>query len=172
MISEDELIKRCKQQDQMAQKELFDRFAGKMMGICLRYSKNQDDAKDLLQEGFFKVLVKIKTFKGQSKLETWMTRVFINLALNSFRKARHKYHHVELHDNIEADETETEVEEADPKRVLDAVQQLPEIYRIVINLYAIDGLSHKEIAGMLGISEGSSKSRLSRGRKLLAEALK
>lgn len=155
----------------MAQKELFDKYAGQMMAICLRYCKNQEDAKDLLQEGFFKVLTKIGSFKGQSRLDTWMTRIFINLALNSFRQARKKYHHTELNENLKEEEVE-EIEERDPKKVLAALQELPEIYRVVINMYAIDGLSHKEISKLLGISEGSSKSRLSRARKLLNEKLK
>ena len=155
----------------MAQKELFDKYAGQMMAICLRYCKNQEDAKDLLQEGFFKVLTKIGSFKGQSRLDTWMTRIFINLALNSFRQARKKYHHTELNENLKEEEVE-EIEERDPKKVLATLQELPEIYRVVINMYAIDGLSHKEISKLLGISEGSSKSRLSRARKLLNEKLK
>ncbi|MFY0645107.1 MAG: sigma-70 family RNA polymerase sigma factor [Bacteroidia bacterium] len=171
MISEEELIKRCKNNDRVAQKELFDIYSGKMMAICLRYCKNQEDAKDLLQDGFYKVLTKIKSFKGQSKLETWMTRIFINLSLNSFRHGRKKYYHSELDDNIREEEEElTEVR--DPKRVVMALKELPDIYRIVINMYAIDGLTHKEISAMLGISEGSSKSRLSRARKLLNDKLK
>ena len=171
MISEEELIKRCKNNDRVAQKELFDIYSGKMMAICLRYCKNQEDAKDLLQDGFYKVLTKIKSFKGQSKLETWMTRIFINLSLNSFRHGRKKYLHAELDDNIQEEEVEV-TEERDPNKVLLALQELPDIYRIVINMYAIDGLSHKEISAMLNISEGSSKSRLSRARKLLNEKLK
>ncbi|MBR9918988.1 RNA polymerase sigma factor [bacterium] len=174
MISEEELIKACKKNNRVAQKELFDRYSGKMLAVCLRYARNQEDARDLLQDGFFKVLTKIKSFKGNSKLETWMTRVFINLALNRLRQGRNKYYHEEFDQKHEAGLTDTEEElpQRDAKTVLKAVQELPEIYRIVINMYAIDGMSHKEISKALGITEGSSKSRLSRARVLLNEQLK
>ena len=174
MISEDELIKACKKNDRVAQKELFDRYSGKMLAVCLRYCRNQEDARDLLQDGFFKVLTKIKTFKGNSKLETWMTRVFINLALNKLRQGRNKYYHEEFEQKHESSisEAEEELPQRDPKDVLRAVQELPEIYRIVINMYAVDGMSHKEISTALGITEGSSKSRLSRARNLLGQKLK
>ena len=157
MISEEELIRRCKKNDRLAQKELFDRFSNKMMAVCMRDCKNQEDAKDILQDGFFKVLTKIKSFKGNSRLDTWMTRIFINQALNSFRHGRKKFYHEEI---------KAEYEEA-----VDYEEGIPEIYRVVINMYAIDGLSHKDISQALGITEGSSKSRLSRARKLLKDEL-
>lgn len=172
MISEEELIKECQQNNRIAQKELFDRYSGKMMAVCLRYCDNQEDAKDLLQDGFYKVLTKIKTFKGNSRLDTWMTRIFINLALNSFRKGRKKFYHRELDYDIADDDPPEELPQREAKDVLKAVQSLPDIYRVVINMYAIDGLSHKDISKALGISEGSSKSRLSRARVLLNKELK
>jgi RNA polymerase sigma-70 factor (ECF subfamily) len=103
-----------------------------------------------------------------------MTRVFINLALNKLRQGRNKYYHVEFESKHESgiSEADEEIEAVDPKVVLKAVQELPEIYRIVINMYAIDGLSHREISDALGITEGSSKSRLSRARALLGQKLK
>lgn len=172
MISEEELIRRCKKNDRLAQKELFDRFSNKMMAVCMRYCKNQEDAKDILQDGFFKVLTKIKSFKGNSRLDTWMTRIFINQALNSFRHGRKKFYHEEIKADYEGDTEEEEaLPERDPKAVLAALQRLPDIYRVVINMYAIDGLSHKDISQALGITEGSSKSRLSRARKLLKDEL-
>ncbi len=174
MISEEELIRRCKEHDRSAQKMLFEKYANKMMAVCMRYCKNQEDAKDLLQDGYYKVFTSIKSFKGNSKIDTWMTRIFINIALNKQRLGRNKYNHYEFDTNFEKAEMSEEVpnEEIDAKIVINALNELPDIYKVVLNLYAIDGLSHKDIAKQLGISEGSSKSRLSRGRSLLNAKLK
>jgi RNA polymerase sigma-70 factor (ECF subfamily) len=171
LIREDELIALCKKQDRIAQKELFDRFSAKMLTVCIRYCGNEEDAKDVLQDGFFKVLTKIKSFRGQSKLETWLTRIFINEALNSFRQNRYKYRHQEFDGDIALPEEDVEIPDRDPQDVLKAVQELPDIYRVVINMYAVDGMTHTEIGKLLGITEGSSKSRLSRARKLLRDRL-
>lgn len=172
MISEEELIKECKRNNRIAQKELFDRYSGKMMAVCMRYCENEEDARDILQDGFYKVLTNIKSFKGNSRIDTWMTRIFINLALNSFRHGRKKYFHHELEDNSLVDDEPEEIPHRDPKEVLAALKELPEIYRVVINMYAVDGLSHQEISETLGITVGSSKSRLSRARVLLTKKLK
>lgn len=174
MISEEELIRRCKEHDRSAQKMLFEKYANKMMAVCMRYCKNQEDAKDLLQDGYYKVFTSIKSFKGNSKIDTWMTRIFINIALNKQRLGRNKYNHYEFDTNFEKAEMSEEEpnEEIDAKIVINALNELPDIYKVVLNLYAIDGLSHKDIAKQLGISEGSSKSRLSRGRSLLNAKLK
>jgi|TARA_B110000902_G_C14290985_1_gene580921 RNA polymerase sigma-70 factor (ECF subfamily) len=169
LISDEELIRRCKESDQSAQKMLFEKYANRMMAVCMRYCKNRDDAKDLLQDGFYKVYVNIGKFKGDSKIDTWMTRVFINLALNQQRQGRNKYSHFEFDPALEtaaAEETPAP-ENIEPETVLEALSQLPEIYKIVLNLYAVENMSHKEIAKKLGISVGSSKSRLSRGRVML-----
>jgi len=174
LISEEELIRRCKEHDRSAQKMLFEKYANKMMAVCIRYCKNQEDAKDLLQDGYYKVFTSIKSFKGNSKIDTWMTRIFINIALNKQRLGRNKYNHYEFDTNFEKAEMSEEEpnEEIDAKIVINALNELPDIYKVVLNLYAIDGLSHKDIAKQLGISEGSSKSRLSRGRSLLNAKLK
>ncbi len=175
MISDEELIQRCKDNDQSAQKMLFEKYADRMMAVCMRYCKNQEDAKDLLQDGFYKVFVNIKKFKGNSTISTWMTRVFINLALNKQRLGRNKYDHFEFdaaREQVTEESSEQETESIAPETVLMALKQLPDIYRVVLNMYAVDNMSHKEIAKKLGISVGSSKSRLSRGRVLLNTLLK
>ena len=176
MISDDELIQGCKDNNQSAHKMLFEKYANQMMGVCMRYCKNQEDARDLLQDGFYKVLINIKSFKGGSRIDTWMTRIFINLALNKLRHGRNKFEHQEFdkkHEVLIPDEDLNKPRyDVEPNQVLDALKQLPEIYRIVINMYAIDNMPHKEIAKQLGITEGSSKSRLSRARVLLNDILK
>ena len=174
MISDEELIRRCKENDRFAQKMLFEKYANKMMATCMRYCKNQEDAKDLLQDGYYKIFVNIKSFKGNSRIDTWMTRIFINLALNKKRLGRNKFDHFEFDPTFEKaqDEEPAPTEDIEPQTVLAALSKLPDIYKVVLNMYAVDGMSHKEIAKQLGISVGSSKSRLSRGRVLLNALLK
>jgi RNA polymerase sigma-70 factor (ECF subfamily) len=174
LINDEELIRRCQQNDRSAQKVLFEKYANKMMATCMRYCKNQEDAKDLLHEGFYKVLTKIDKFKGNSKIDTWMTRIFINLALNKTREGRYKYNHYEYDPKLEqpSEDEPEDSRQVEAHEVLKALKELPEKYRLVLNMYAVDGMSHKEIASKLGISVGSSKSRLSRGRVMLNALLK
>lgn len=146
------------------------------MGVCLRYCKNYEDARDVMQDGFVKVFSKIDTFKGDSSLETWMRKVFVYTSLNHFRKAHIRHDHVDIEEvQIESDvnpaEDPQEVYNWDQKTVLDAINQLPDIYRVIINMYAVDGLSHQEISTRLDITVGTSKSRLSRARIMLKELL-
>jgi RNA polymerase sigma factor (sigma-70 family) len=178
-LSQDEqLIQLCKKNDRQAQKTLFTKYAPKMMGVCLRYSKNYDDAQDILQEGFIKIFKKIGTFEGKSSLATWMSRIFVHTAINSFRKAHLKHVHVDITDEyyaekLSAKEDDSEQNESglEQSAVLEAIQKLPDIYRVILNMYAIDGLSHNQIAKELEVSVGTSKSRLSRARVLLKERL-
>ena len=173
MSSEEELVKLCATKDRQAQKELFEKYASKMMGICLRYTDNTDDAKDLLQDGFVKVFTRINSFKFKSSLYTWMSRIFVNLAINRINR---KIQHQSLEDTQELAATE-EIKDAPSwgnltkQEILNEVRALPEIHRAIINMYAIDGMGHAEIAKMLNISVGSSKSRLSRARVLLRERI-
>jgi RNA polymerase sigma factor (sigma-70 family) len=150
-----------------------------MMGVCLRYSKNYDDAQDILQEGFIKIFKKIDTFEGKSSIATWMSRIFVHTAINSFRKAHLKHVHVNINDEYfsekltddKGDEEGEEQIQLEQSTVLDLIQKLPDIYRVILNMYAVDGLSHNQIAKELKISSGTSKSRLSRARVLLKEQL-
>ncbi len=169
-----DLIEKCKANDKGAQRELFELFASRMMMICMRYSKSREDAEDMLQEGFIKVFQKMDSFKGDSSLLTWMTRIFINTTLSEYRKGHLKFQHIEFEGDKHEKEEEPNDDFEEPKsaeEVLEAIQKLPEIYRIIINMYAIDNLNHLQIAEELGISEGTSKSRLSRARQMLKELL-
>jgi RNA polymerase sigma factor (sigma-70 family) len=173
LSSEEELIKLCASKNRKAQKILFEKYASKMMGICLRYTSNTDDAKDLLQDGFVKVFMQIESFRFKSSLYTWMSRVFVNLAIN---KINRDVKHLNLDDTQELAAVE-EIDEApswgnlSKEQILEEVRALPEIHRVIINLYAIDGLGHAEIAKLLNITVGSSKSRLSRARVILKEQI-
>lgn len=174
MLTDEDIIQGCKKGDRRAQEALFLRYGKKMYSYCLRYSGNPADANDLLQDGFVKVFEFIGTFKGDSAIEAWMTRLFINLAISRFRKRITGPQFVEV-DYIPLAEQAEEKEEAQETfresvdQVLSALAALPEKYRLVINLYVIDNLTHREIAEQLGISEGGSKSLLSRGRMMLKE---
>jgi len=178
-LSDDrEVVKACLDGDQRAQRLLFERYSGRMLGICYRYCCNHEDASDAMQQGFIKVFRLLHKFNFKSRLETWMTRIMINTAIDQFKKGlkfelyedAQKVSSLgqEDHDFIELDE-ETEVKESD---ILEVIAELPDGYRVVFNLYAIDGASHREIAAHLGISEGTSKSQLARARKLLQKLLK
>lgn len=176
MNVEQSLIERCKNNDRQAQKLLFEKYATKMMGICLRYCNNYEDARDVMQDGFIKVFSKINTFKGESSLQTWMSKIFVHTSLNNFRKAHIKYDHVDINEvqidgDLQKDDDHSAKYAWDQKTVLKAIQGLPDIYRVIINMYAIDGMSHQDISKQLNISEGTSKSRLSRARTMLKEVL-
>jgi RNA polymerase sigma-70 factor (ECF subfamily) len=176
LLTDEDIIQGCKNGDRRAQETLFLRYGKKMYGYCLRYSGNHADASDLLQDGFVKVFEFIGTYKGDSALEGWMTRLFINLAISRFRKRSSGPQFVDVENTPlaeQADETRDEEELAPVNLdiVLSALAALPEKYRLVINLYAIDKMNHKDIAEQLGISEGTSKSLLSRGRVMLKEQL-
>lgn len=179
MDNEAELIQRCKENDRAAQQAIFKYYSSKMMGICLRYSKNVDDAKDILHDGFFKVFTTISKFRSDSALETWMTRVFINTAISHLRERSKKYNHlsiddayIELADEPIEDENKRAIDKLEKEDALALVRKLPEKYQLIINMYAVEGMSHKEIAETLGVSEGTSKSQLSRARKMLSDMFK
>ncbi|MFT5156759.1 MAG: RNA polymerase sigma factor (sigma-70 family) [Bacteroidia bacterium] len=179
LTSEQDIIAACIDNDQNAQSILFEKYAGKMLMICARYCLNIDDAKDALHEGFIKVFRLLGKFKGNSTLETWITRLMINTSIDHFKK-NVKFVHFDNDDDIhslsDSDETyELELDEEEEIKMADLlkiVNELPDGYRIVFNLYAIEGYTHKEIANQLGISEGTSKSQLARARALLKKMLK
>ncbi len=177
MSSDEELVKLCIRKDREAQKMLFEKYASKMMGICLRYTANADDAKDVLQDGFVKVFMQLESFEFKSSLATWMSRIFTNLSINKVTRGIAKYTHVDIDDQSDlayedASQDMSQWYGLTPQQVLAEVNKLPEIYRLVLNMYAVDGYSHQQIADQLNISVGSSKSRLSRARVLLKEQIK
>ncbi len=169
------IIKLCKENDIKAQEAIYRIYSGKMYALCLRYAQDSSHAKDLLQEGFIIVFEKIKQFKGIGSFEGWMRRIFINLALAEFRKKNFRMIEINLNDAqyaVDDDLILNETFEISEQELLSIIQSLSPQYRMVFNLYAIENLSHKEIAQLLNISEGTSKSNLSRARQILQEKLK
>lgn len=175
MLTNEEIISGCIKNDRRAQKELFERFGAKMYGHCLRYSPSSADAQDLLQDGFMKIFDRIHTLRETATFEGWMTRIFINLALSKYRKTKSGPTTVDI-ENIDTPEDDNQEEEGlqnlSAEEILELIQQLPEKYALVINMYAIDNLSHKEIAQFLNTSESNSKSMLSRARVMLRDLIK
>lgn len=166
-----EIIKLCIDNNRSAQAHLYRLYASKMYGVCLRYCKDSEEAKDILQDGFIKVFDKIHQFKNTGSLEGWIRRIIVNTALESFRK-KINYQNIEQLPDIK----EVIEEEFEPGITIDEmyklVHGLPERYRMVFNLYVFEEMTHKEIAAALGITEGTSKSDLSRARGILQEKIK
>jgi RNA polymerase sigma-70 factor (ECF subfamily) len=164
---ETDLIERCRQGNSQAQRQLYERYAGRLFGLCCRYVKDRMEAEDVLVTGFTKILTKLDQYKGDGSFEGWMKRVIVNEALSYLRRVRNLH----LETDLEAaygEPTYTRLHDAlEAEDLLRLVAELPEGYRTVFNLYAIEGYNHQEIGVMLGISENTSKSQLSRARALL-----
>ena len=171
MFSEKELINRCAKGERAAQRELYNRYCRRLMVVCLRYAKSSPEAEDILQEGFIKIFNSLKTFRFESKLDTWMTRIVINTALNHQRQKLYLLPMVDVEEaGLHEDET-VSLSDFHLSELIAMVQTLPDGCRVVFNLFAIEGYGHKEIGGMLGISEGTSKSQYKRARSLLRAKL-
>jgi RNA polymerase sigma-70 factor (ECF subfamily) len=171
---EDDLIKGCRKGDRHAQQQIFDLYASRMLGVCLRYVKNTMQAEDILVVAFTKVFDRIGQFKGEGSFEGWIRRIAVNEALTWLRRSRAMMGaHADLVEVDRQPDYNHLADHLEAEDLLRMIDQLPPGYRIVFNMYAIDGYSHKEIAAQLGISENTSKSQLSRARvhlqKLLAE---
>ena len=166
----EKLIQKCANQDRKAQAEVYQLFSGKLFGLCLKYSKNYTEAQDNLQDGFITIFNKIEQYNSKGSFEGWMKRIVINTALQKYRsKSILSLVTEEIPDdvNVEVDEETISLD-----YLLSIIQELPDRYRMVFNLYVLDGFSHKEISKKLTITEGTSKSNLSRARLILKEKIK
>ncbi len=162
----DELIIQCKKQDSKAQGELYTRYNRVLFAICLRYSPNYTEAEDNLQDAFLTIFKKIEQFNAKGSFEGWMKRVTVNTVLQKYRKQR-VFEIVDEGQIEDQEDTEVEDEEIPLQFLLKIIQELPDRYRLVFSMYVMDGYQHKEIAEMLGISDGTSKSNLARARVIL-----
>ena len=165
-----ELIKGCQNGDRKSQYELYQQFSSGMMAVALRYSKSTQEAEDILQEGFIKIFENIKKFRGDSSIGYWIKRIIINTALNHQRSKLYLYPMVDVED-IKEGVNSLSVDTLAVEDLMDLVQDLPTGCQVIFNLYAVEGYQHKEIAEMLEISVGTSKSQYARARKILIEQI-
>ena len=172
-MTEDELIEGCLNNDSLAQKKLFNKYAPKMLGVCMRYNNNSAEAEDALQEGLIKVFQNLHSFSGSGSFEGWIRRIIVNTCLDSIRKNKNIKMHTPIDDVAYSLKSEQFILEGMAARdLIKILNKIPTGYRTVFNLYAIEGYSHKEIANELGITESTSKSQLSRARMVLRDIIK
>jgi len=166
------IVKGCVRHNGRAQKILYDMYAPKMMGLCLRYTKDKSDAEDIFQEGFIKVFENIHQLQKAETLEWWIKKIFINEALQLFKHRKktdfaHDYNSTPL----PTCETNEILQRLGVEEITQLIQELPSGMQMVVNLYIIEGYPHKEIAKLMGISEGTTKSQLHDARKILQKKL-
>ena len=167
-MTDDAILQGCLRNDTTAQRELYNRYSPKMLSVCYRFAHHREDAEDMLQEGFIKVFSQIHTFQNKGAFEGWIRRIIVHTCINHLKKNKKFNESVDI---IHATSIQVR-EESVPsivqaKQVVECIRILPIGYRTVLNLYAIEGYSHKEIGTILGISEGTSKSQLARAKGIL-----
>lgn len=168
----EKIIKGCIEGNRAAQQELFKAFSEDLFGVCLYYSRDYAEAEDVLHDGFLKIFKKIEQVKNMNSLLAWMKKVMINTALEKYRRNHHLYlvgDSSEFNNDIDPNDLFSDIAARD---LLKMVQELSPQYRLVFNLFAIEGYTHKDISEMMGISEGTSKSNLSRARTILQEKVR
>ncbi len=171
-MTDEQLVKECVSGNSVAQKKFYDLFAKKMMGVCMRYTNNYDEAQDVLQEGFIKIFNKLPKFESKGSLEGWVRRIIVNTALDNYRKNKKHQGNVDVDSvGFMLEKKDFTIEEINAQDLLKIIYTIPEGYRVVFNLFAIEGYSHKEIAEKLGVTESTSKSQYSRAKKLLRKLL-
>ncbi len=166
------LIKKCKEGDRRAQEELYRQYSPMLMGVCLRYASNKEEAEDFLQEGFIKIYANLYQYQPIGSFSGWLRKVVVNVALQKLRRKKTQFVDIEidhLADPVES--AENIFSQFGAKMLIRLIQQLPDGYRTVFNMYVIEGYSHKEIAAKLEISEATSKSQLSRAKAALRKML-
>lgn len=171
-MTEEAILKGCLNNDAVAQRELYNRYSPKMLAVCYRFAHNREDAEDMLQEGFIKVFLQIHTFENRGAFEGWIRRIIVHTCINILKKNKKFNESVDL---IHATTVQIR-EESVPaiiqaKQVVECIRLLPIGYRTVLNLYAIEGYSHREIAAVLDIEESTSRSQYTRAKAMLEDIL-
>jgi RNA polymerase sigma-70 factor (ECF subfamily) len=170
------IIEGCLQGSRKCEFELYERYYGKMMGVCMRYSKDRDEASELVQEGFIKIFKNLNRYEFKGSFDGWIRRIFVNTSIDNIRRKKKnplllgEDSHLDVL-NINKTDPLDDVKELDPKIVMKAVQKLTPAYKAVFNLYVIEDYPHKEIAEMLGVSVGTSKSNLAKAKQNLRKYL-
>lgn len=171
-MTEEAILQGCLHNQPVAQRELYNRFSPKMLAVCYRFAHNREDAEDMLQESFIKVFSQIHTFQNKGAFEGWIRRIIVHTCINHLKKNKRFNESVDI---INASSIQVR-EESIPsivqaKQIVECIRLLPIGYRTVLNLYAIEGYSHKEIAEMLDIEESTSRSQYTRAKQMLEEIL-
>jgi RNA polymerase sigma-70 factor (ECF subfamily) len=168
----EDLVKRCKANERKAQELLYKQFASKMLGVCLRYATDRMEAEDMLQNGFIRVFQKMADYRGEGSFEGWVRRIFVNTAIEHFRRKTYQQPITERHENTVEGKYLSVLDDLAEKDIMKLIQELSPGYRTVFNLYVVEGYTHKEIGDLLNISEGTSKSQLSRAKVVLQDLVK
>jgi RNA polymerase sigma factor (sigma-70 family) len=171
-IIESDLIKGCMEGNRRMQEELYRRFSPRMYAVCLRYAGNAEEAEDILQEGFIKIFKKLDSFRSEGSFEGWVRRIFVNTAIEHFRSKRYLLPVTEKEENTIEGKYTSVLDDLGAKDIMALVQELSPGYRTVFNMYVVEGYTHREIADILGISEGTSKSQLSRAKVILQDMVR
>lgn len=169
-MTDKELVEGCIREDRKYQKILWNQYSPKLMSLCLRYCKHQEEAEDALMEAFVRIYDKLPTFRYQSSLETWMRRIAVNTAINKLRIQKDIWKELS-ESEYELGYDDFSMNQLEAQQILKLVEQLPVGYRMVFNLYVVEGYTHKEIAETLAIDEGTSRSQLSKAKKTLQQML-
>lgn len=176
-MDDSQLIIACKKQDSNAQKALYERYAPLMMAVCMRYCSDEETARDLLHDGFIRIFTQIGSYRGNGSFEGWLRRIFVNLALENYRKEKQKNRFLEEYSIMHANNTESseddmlDIENIPREEVLEMIRELPPGYRTVFNLFIFEDKSHREIAQLLGINEAASRSQFFRAKSILQKKI-
>ena len=169
-LTEEQLIQGCKRNKRKARNSLYKLYANKLLGVCLRYTRNKSEAEDVLHDAFIKIFTKMDQYKGKGSFEGWMRRIVVNTAIQSLRersKTRLIIEDKEIQEDKHSEEIDDEMPILSAKELMALIQNLPDGYKVIFNMFVIEDMSHKEICEQLNISEGTSKSQLFRAKKYL-----
>ncbi len=171
-MNEQAIIKGCLQKDPLSQRELYNHFSPKMLSVCYRFSSSREDAEDMLQEGFIRMFSQLHTYEGKGVFEGWVRRIIVHTSINFLKKHKkfNEYVDIDYAGDVSARE-ESLASIMQGRQIMDCIRQLPMGYRTVLNLYAIEGYSHKEIGELLEIGESTSRSQYTRARSMLEKLL-
>jgi len=171
-MTEEAILLGCLKNEAAAQRELYNRYSPKMLAVCFRFAHNREDAEDMLQEGFIKVFSQMHTFQNKGAFEGWIRRIVVHTCINHLKKNKRFSENIDiLHAGSVQIREESVPSIVQAKQIVDCIRILPLGYRTVLNLYAIEGYSHKEIASMLDIEESTSRSQYTRAKQMLEEIL-
>jgi len=174
MFNLEQVIEGCIRNERKAQIELYTHYAPVLMAVCLRYVADKSEAEDILQDGFFKILKNIKEYKGKGHFENWMKKIVVNTAITHFHREKKHYYHDEIEtvQDVDLQIKITPHHELEVKELYELLKTMPEGYRIIFNLYAIEGFKHKEIAEKLNIDESTSKTQYLRAKNWIVKRMK